>query len=47
MTSTNARPLRAALYLRVSTVEQHLDNQAHELRAFAATRLAGSGRILR
>jgi DNA invertase Pin-like site-specific DNA recombinase len=29
---------RAALYLRVSTLDQHVDNQAHELRALATTR---------
>ena len=39
MTSTrvSGRP-RAALYLRVSTFDQHVDNQAHELQAFAAAR---------
>jgi len=30
--------LRAALYMRVSTVDQHPENQAHELRTFAKQR---------
>ena len=30
--------LRAALYMRVSTVDQHPENQAHELRKFAEQR---------
>jgi DNA invertase Pin-like site-specific DNA recombinase len=34
----SSRQPRAALYLRVSTVDQHVDNQAHELRALAAMR---------
>src|SRR5262245_34054950 len=39
MTPTGpSRQPRAALYLRVSTLDQHLDNQAHELHALAATR---------
>src|SRR5215218_9209438 len=39
MMSTDAsRRLRAALYLRVSTLDQHVDNQGHELRALAVTR---------
>src|SRR4051794_13352672 len=39
MTPLDASPqLRAALYFRVSTLDQHVDNQAHELRALAATR---------
>ena len=39
MTSSSAqRPVRAALYLRVSTIDQHLNTQAHELRGFATMR---------
>jgi DNA invertase Pin-like site-specific DNA recombinase len=39
MTPTDSsRQPRVALYLRVSTLDQHVDNQAHELRALAATR---------
>ncbi len=33
-----AKEMRAALYLRVSTGEQTVDNQRHELEAIAAAR---------
>ena len=35
---------RAALYLGVSTVDQHVDNQAHELRTRATTAAGGWSR---
>jgi DNA invertase Pin-like site-specific DNA recombinase len=38
MILTSSRQPRVALYLRVSTADQHVDNQAHELRALATTR---------
>jgi DNA invertase Pin-like site-specific DNA recombinase len=30
--------MRAALYSRISTTDQHAENQAHDLRAYAASR---------
>ena len=36
---------RAALYLRISTVDQHPETQLHELRQFAARRAETSSRI--